>query len=111
MQEVIKPWGKYVDYIREDNIVLKGITVNPHSKLSYQSHNYREEHWYVVSGRGLAIIEGVEIPLKKGKYIYIDPEQKHRIINTGSRLLRIVEIQLGMCDESDITRYEDDYGR
>ena len=108
---ILKPWGQYTDYIRERDLVLKDISVNPNSRLSYQSHRLREEHWYIVKGKGLAVIEGVEIPIKKDSYIFVKNGQKHRIINNSSKLLKIVEIQLGECSEDDIVRYEDDYGR
>jgi mannose-6-phosphate isomerase-like protein (cupin superfamily) len=47
-----------------------------------------------------------------GENVTIGRGQMHRIENTlGHEELEFIEIQCGDCDESDIERFEDDYGR
>jgi len=108
---VIKPWGSYTDFVREPNMVIKELTVKPGNKLSLQSHKMREEHWICVSGNGKAIVGNSELPLEIGSHIHVPKKTIHRIINDGEVMLRIAEVQLGECLETDITRYEDDFGR
>lgn len=108
---VKKPWGSYVDFIREPNVVVKELTVNPGSRLSLQTHNFREEHWICIFGRGKAIIGSSEFDLIAGSKIHVPKNTVHRIINDSEEILRIAEVQLGLCDENDIIRYEDDFGR
>lgn len=44
--------------------------------------------------------------------VFIDLEQKHRLINNSDSNLVIIEIQLGIyLGEDDIIRYEDDFNR
>jgi len=50
-----------------------------------------------------------EISVNAGKQISIPRLQKHKILATED--LTIIEIQYGTCDESDIKRFQDDYGR
>lgn len=108
---VQKPWGSYTDFIRESGVVVKEITVSSGKRLSLQSHTKRKEHWIVISGNGLAVLDDDEIPLSVGDVVLVDLGQKHRIINNSDSPLRIAEVQLGECLETDVVRYEDDFGR
>lgn len=111
MNEVQKPWGKYADIHRTDKLVLKVITVNPKQRLSLQSHNKRSEFWVVTSGQCLCEIDGTTYHMEQGMCISIGCGQHHRLINDTHYLCEITELQWGICEEEDIIRYEDDYGR
>ncbi len=106
-----KPWGSYTDFIREKGVVVKEITVSPGKRLSLQSHDKRKEHWIIISGKGLAVLDDSQIDLITGSIVHVDFGQKHRIINNSNDVLRIAEVQLGECLETDVVRYEDDFGR
>ncbi len=111
INKVLKPWGSYTDFIREQNMVLKELVVSPGSKLSLQTHKLRDEHWICISGEGKAIVGDSQVSLEAGNKIYVPKNTIHRIINDGKDNLRIVEVQTGVCDENDIVRHEDDFGR
>lgn len=73
-------------------------------------HMHREEVWYVVSGRGMAQVDGAEILLYPGVVVNVPIRATHRI--TATTDLKIVEIQTGSyLGEDDIVRLDDDYGR
>src|SRR3989338_3518344 len=108
---VQKPWGSYLDFIREKDSIVKEITVFPGKRLSLQSHNKRQEYWMVFQGNGSAIVGDKEIELSKGSFVFVDMGKAHRIINNSLDVLRVVEVQIGECSEDDIVRYEDDFGR
>ncbi len=111
MDRTEKPWGYYKDIFRTDNVVFKIIVVEPDEELSYQSHNKRAEFWFISEGTGLLTIEGIETEVNTGNNITIEKKLKHKIKNTGIDNLCIYEMQCGICDENDIVRYEDKYGR
>lgn len=111
MDRTEKPWGYYKDIFRTDNVVFKIIVVEPDEELSYQSHNKRAEFWFISDGTGLLTIEGIETEVNTGDNITIEKKLKHKIKNTGIDNLCIYEMQCGVCDENDIVRYEDKYGR
>ena len=111
MDKVTKPWGYYIDFVREENKALKELGVNPGSRLSLQSHQLREEYWTCMEGEGIATLGDSTVTLSPGTRVYVPRRVVHRISNTGKGLLRIAELQLGICDENDIRRYEDDFGR
>ena len=40
---------------------VKRIEVQPHCRLSYQTHAHRAEHWVIVSGKATCLIDGVTV--------------------------------------------------
>ncbi len=109
---VNKPWGSYTVLESGSSYVLKRIEVLPGEALSLQSHQHRSEHWTVVSGSAEVVLNEETFQLKSNDTITIPKNAKHRLGNPGSDLLVIIEIQVGhLLDESDISRYEDRYGR
>ncbi len=109
---VNKPWGSYTVLDSGSSYVLKRIEVLPGEALSLQSHQHRSEHWTVVSGSAEVVRNKETFQLKSNDSITIPKNTRHRLGNPGSDLLIIIEIQFGhLLDESDISRYEDRYGR
>ncbi|MEC5394903.1 phosphomannose isomerase type II C-terminal cupin domain [Bergeyella sp. RCAD1439] len=107
-----RPWGKYYVLQDEEHFKLKKIEVNPGQRLSYQYHHKRQEHWTVVQGEAVVILDGEEHPLKYGQSIFIPLGAKHRIENRAKELLVFVEVQTGTYfGEDDIVRLQDDYAR
>ena len=106
-----RPWGYYEDISRMDDTVYKEIVVNPGARLSLQYHNERNEFWYIAEGVGIVTIGDDDINVSKGDHVFIGKTIPHRVKNIGEGLLRIREMQCGICREDDIVRIEDDYGR
>jgi mannose-6-phosphate isomerase-like protein (cupin superfamily) len=106
------PWGKWEVILEESTYKVKRVTVLPGKRLSYQKHFKRQEHWNIVEGSGLVTLDGKQISLTPGENITIPCEAAHRITNLGESPLVFIEIQQGSyCEEDDILRLEDDYGR
>lgn len=111
-EHAFPPWGKWEVLLDESRYKVKRITVEPGNRLSYQKHFKRAEHWVVVEGEGIVILDGKKKSLKKGESIDIPREAAHRIGNAGEKPLVFIEIQYGdYFGEDDIVRLEDDYGR
>ena len=108
----IRPWGTWEVLDCGNNFCVKKIVVTPQGCLSLQSHNYRSEHWIVISGKAIVTIDDKEICKVAGENVFIPVKTKHRIKNNGKQNLEFIEIQYGeILDENDIIRYEDIYGR
>lgn len=110
-----RPWGKWevikvLDKEGEQH-VEKRITVTPGGILSYQSHELRREKWTVLKGRLRVTLDGKIIDLNEGESIDIPLKAKHRMANPFDKDVLVHEVQMGTCKESDIVRYEDNYGR
>lgn len=107
-----RPWGDFKIINEASGFKAKVINVRPGYQLSYQSHNHRSEHWVVVQGEALVTIDEQDHRLKRGDYIFIKAQQKHRLKNPGLVDLMVIEVQIGeYLGEDDITRYQDHYGR
>lgn len=107
-----RPWGGYTVLLTQETCQVKKLIVNPGKRISLQSHKHRAEHWFMVSGRGNAELDGKEIELGPGDSIDIPIGSKHRITCGNAEILVFIEVQTGTSfDESDIIRYEDDFGR
>lgn len=119
-----RPWGSFTVLAERDvqprgvrGYKTKRIEVKAGNRLSLQRHHNREEHWIVVQGHGVVTLgigtteedRFVEKEISTGSYIHIRPLQKHRVEAISD--LVFVEVQIGDCDELDIERYSDDYGR
>lgn len=112
---VSKPWGFYKILSQGEGWWVKLLVVMPHQRTSLQSHAGRTEHWTCVSGEGAADIEK-NGTLYSGRFApsvtaRILPGIRHRLVALLSSRLVVIEVATGTCDEDDIVRYEDDYGR
>lgn len=107
-----RPWGFYTVLADENDHKVKRIVVRPGGRLSLQCHRFRDEHWYIVKGRGVVTVDDSEWEVKAGKAVDILRGQAHRISNDGTEDLCYIEVQTGTYfDEDDIERLADDYGR
>ena len=110
--KIFRPWGSYVSLSSASGWQVKRINVNPGASLSLQKHNFRTEHWVVVSGKALVEIENKEKILYENESTYIPLGHKHRLSNPGNKPLILIEVQSGeYLGEDDIIRFEDNYGR
>jgi len=111
LRHIKKPWGAFDEYTLNERSTVKILTINPGAKTSLQSHRHRREFW-VALDKGVRVQVGKEkILLRKGSTILAKKGTKHRLQCEGKLAARILEISFGVFSESDIVRYEDDYGR
>ncbi|MCB9479826.1 MAG: phosphomannose isomerase type II C-terminal cupin domain [Deltaproteobacteria bacterium] len=107
-----RPWGGYEVLLDEPTYKVKRLTVSPGKRLSLQYHHKRNEHWYVVAGRGDVVVADRQIPVEPGAAVDIGRAELHRLACTGDEDLVVIEIQRGeYFGEDDIVRVEDDFGR
>jgi mannose-6-phosphate isomerase-like protein (cupin superfamily) len=107
-----RPWGNYTILHTDENCQVKKLIVNPGRRISLQSHKFRAEHWFIVSGQGIAELDGKEIEVRPGDAVDVPIGSKHRISCRETDPLVFIEVQTGYSfAEDDIHRYEDDYGR
>ncbi len=111
-RRVARPWGWYDCVDVGERHQVKRITVRVGASLSLQMHHHRAEHWIIVSGCAEVINGDQVLRLVENQSTYIPVGQKHRLTNTGTTLLELIEVQSGAyLGEDDIVRFEDTYGR
>ncbi len=88
-----RPWGGYEVLLDEAAYKTKRIWVEPGKRLSLQFHRRRDEHWFVVAGRGLVTRSEETIAVTRGSVVDIPAGVAHRIENTGEETVVFIEIQ------------------
>lgn len=107
-----RPWGTYTVLEDIKGYKIKRIEVKPNNRLSLQSHQYRNEHWIVVSGQATITLNDEVFQLNENESTYIKAGDKHRLSNETNEPLVIIEAQVGSyTGEDDIVRYDDDFRR
>jgi mannose-6-phosphate isomerase len=107
-----RPWGRYEVLQETTGHKVKCIWVSPGKRLSYQRHQKRAEHWFIVQGTALVTIDGQDHTLGAGATVDFPIGTLHRIANAGENDVIFVEVQTGTYfGEDDIERVEDDFGR
>ncbi len=108
----IRPWGKFETLLDSNKCKIKRIIIDSKKRLSLQYHNYRSEHWLIVSGKAKVFLNGKTFFLKPNESIDIPVKGKHYLENMLKKPLVIIETQLGSYfGEDDIIRIEDPYER
>lgn len=109
---VHRPWGTYQVLEEGPAYKIKKIVVDPGQKLSLQRHRHRAEHWVVTAGMAKVTCGEKILEMKTNESTFIPQGEKHRLENTGTSPLVIIEVQTGdYVGEDDIERFEDIYGR
>ena len=57
-ESATRPWGAWHVLDEGEGYKVKRIEVLPGRRLSYQTHELRSEHWYVVAGTATCILDG-----------------------------------------------------
>lgn len=97
-----KSWGTYTVIDVQPGSMTVKISMKAGEKMSYHMHNEREEVWTVVSGKGKAIVDGMEQVLRTGDVITIAAGCKHTV--EAITPLDMIEVQLG--DEKNVGKLE-----
>ena len=111
-RRVYRPWGYYESIDAGERFQVKRLMVKPGEILSLQLHHRRAEHWVVVSGKARVTRDEDILNLVANQSTYIPVGTKHRLENSGSDPLFVIEVQSGdYLGEDDIVRFEDRYSR
>lgn len=88
-----KSWGSFrVLDVQDDSLSIR-VTLNPGHKMNYHYHKRRDEVWTILSGRGIAVVDGTKMNVSKGDVIRMPRNSKHTI--KAITELRVMEVQLG----------------
>lgn len=104
-----RPWGEFTDLLEGPGYKVKRIEILAGKAISRQFHEYREEHWNFIEGAGIMELGDPpeRIAVSKGDYLRVGRKQVHKLINTGTKNLVAIEIQMGeIVSEDDITRLD-----
>jgi mannose-6-phosphate isomerase-like protein (cupin superfamily) len=64
-------------------------------------HRGADQWLFVVSGTGMATVEGRRVPLKAGTLLVIEKRERHEVRNTGRTLLKTLNFYYPPAFDSD----------
>jgi mannose-1-phosphate guanylyltransferase/mannose-6-phosphate isomerase len=109
---VHRPWGSYTVLEEAPGHKIKRIVVKPQASLSLQMHHHRSEHWVVLQGTAQVVNGSRHYTVQPNESTFIPAGEKHRLTNSGTDEVVIIEVQTGSyVGEDDIVRFDDIYGR
>ena len=88
-----KSWGSYSVIDAGEGYLNVKVVLNPGNRMSYHSHEFRDEVWTVLSGRGKTVIDGMEQVVNPGDVVTMAAGCRHTVI--AETELTILEAQLG----------------
>lgn len=106
-----RPWGQFQQFVSNERVTVKIITVEPGHRLSLQTHDHRGEFWQVLDVPIEVTVGERTWTAEPGESVWVPCQAVHRMANQGDRAGRLLEIAYGDFDEADIVRLEDDYAR
>jgi mannose-6-phosphate isomerase-like protein (cupin superfamily) len=115
-EDLNRPWGGFIKFIENKSCTVKVLQIKSGEELSLQSHQLREEFWYVISGK-VKVTLGKNLKslkneiLKEGEFVQIPRKNLHRAKGMTKPYSKILEISTGKFKENDELRYEDKYRR
>lgn len=90
-----KSWGTYhVIDAGKNNMTVK-VIIAPGHRMSYHSHDFRDETWTILSGTGKTVIDGMEQVVRPGDVVTMAAGCKHTIIADDEEPLTVLETQFG----------------
>ncbi len=92
MKKVIKKWGWYKVLAKGNGFKVKVLYLKPFAKTSLQRHKFRSETWVFLDSQEVKIV---------GRHKW------HRLSNSSNKGLKLVEVQIGICQERDIERQKE----
>jgi mannose-6-phosphate isomerase len=112
-KKIDKPWGFELHWTPSDKPYMgKLIHVNAGARLSLQTHDKKQESWFLINGRGKVIWENtegelIETELEEGKGYSCALGQRHRLAGiTDCDIIEVSTPEIGTT-----FRLEDDYKR
>jgi mannose-6-phosphate isomerase-like protein (cupin superfamily) len=106
-----RPWGTFQQFVSNEQVTVKIITVEPGHRLSLQKHDHRGEMWQVLDVPIDITVDERTWTALPGETIWVPRGATHRMGNSGDQPGRLLEVAFGHFDEADIERLEDDYAR
>lgn len=96
VQAVKTPMGTRVDLV-DHKIGAKhfGFMINttePGKGMPYHYHRNRESMYYVLEGKGKAVLEGKDYILEPNSVVFIPAGMKHKVTNIGDTNYKYIEV-------------------
>ncbi len=90
-----RQWGSYDLLVDTPHYRVKHVVIQPGKTIFAHKHEFRSEHWTVVSGTAFINLDGKEGYYHTDDVIDVLPGMRHEVSNVGETELVIVEVSVG----------------
>jgi mannose-6-phosphate isomerase-like protein (cupin superfamily) len=80
--------GRMLRFIH-DNVLAPGVTIGDHG------HDVGEEYYYILSGRGVMVLDGERFDVQAGDMAAVYAGGTHALENTGEQPMRMIALYVG----------------
>lgn len=88
-----KSWGTYTVIDVQPNSMTIKASLEKNSRMTYHSHERRDEVWTILSGTGKTIVDGMEQIVHAGDVVTIAAGCRHTLIAETD--MSVIEVQIG----------------
>lgn len=97
-----KSWGSFTVLDVQPTSMTIRILMRQSHRLTYHTHEHRDEVWTVISGSGYVIVDGIKRGVRPGDVVTMPAGCKHTVHAESE--MQIIEVQLGSeIDAADKT--------
>jgi mannose-6-phosphate isomerase-like protein (cupin superfamily) len=106
--ERLGPYGieSLIDPSEEGRATVYRVCIAPQERTSISYHRVAEEFYYVLTGRGTAVLDGQGYPLEAGDFLRLPPGTTHGFV-TGDEGLEMLNIHAPGCRPDRDTYFAD----
>lgn len=97
-----RPWGWFITLLKGKEYKVKILCFKKGGAISHQRHYYRHEVWCFLTGGGEFLLNDTKTIKKSGFSAVVKEKDWHKF--TATRRTYVLEVQTGICDETDIER-------
>lgn len=102
-----KSWGSYHVLDAEKESLTIKVTLLPGHRMNYHSHQYRDETWLIISGRGWSVVDDAKRMVTAGDIVVLPSGCRHTVI--AETELKLIEVQIGQdITVQDKQKFPDD---
>lgn len=80
MEIIEKQWGTETILQATKQYIVKKLEINSGFNTSYHIHKKNHETWCIISGIGVAMVDGDMIDIRAGSLVHIEPHSMHQIM-------------------------------
>lgn len=113
VRKITKPWGYELHWVKDPKPYMgKIIHIEAGKRLSLQTHDQKQESWYLLKGQAKIVWDNekgelVETKMEEGKGYSCEINQRHRLVGvTDCDIVEVSTSEIGTT-----YRLEDDYKR
>ena len=95
-----------IDPSEEGRATVYRVSIAPHQRTRISYHRVAEEYYFVLKGRGTALLDGRECPLEAGDFLRLPPGTTHGFL-AGEKPLEMLNIHTPGCRPDHDTYFAD----